>query len=283
MIPGMSGFALPSFRWLLAGAVAAGIWVAWQEGGKPVPKVPVAAIEQLFDDDPPRQFAFRLPDRVATPPQRPDTIVTGAVTRPKAVAENSLRTTARVNLRQRASLDSDVVAKLEEGQTVKSLAASGEWRLVSVEGRKGWVHVQYLGRLKAEPSRKAAVELDQPRSDDRQRARPKRKAELKDAPETDRRSAATGERKLNTYTPPTKEFVPQRKLLSEFRIEPKANVGLTVRIERAERRSPIGRVPSRSPQGGDCQCPYDLMLNGDQCGDHSAYVIKGPDYAQCYF
>lgn len=39
--------------------------------------------------------------------------------------------------------------------------------------------------------------------------------------------------------------------------------------------------PARAPQGGDCQCPYDLMLNGKQCGDHSAYA-KGRD-ASCFF
>ena len=264
----MSGFALPSFRWLLAGAVAAGIWVAWQESGKPVPKMPVGAMEQILHDDPPTQVALRLPNRVETPPQRPDTIVTGAVTRPKTVDERLLRTTTRVNLRQRASLDSAVVAKLDEGQTVKSLAASGEWRLVSVDGRKGWIHVQYLGRLKAEADRRIAVEPEQ-------KAKPRRKADLA------RDNQAEPE--LDRGAEPEKEFVPQRKFLSEFRIEPKADVGLTVRIERAERRSPVGRVPARAPQGGDCQCPYDVMLNGSQCGDHSACVLKGPDYAQCYF
>lgn len=39
--------------------------------------------------------------------------------------------------------------------------------------------------------------------------------------------------------------------------------------------------PARPPQGGDCQCPYDLMLNGNQCGERSAYARgKG---AECYF
>ncbi len=30
--------------------------------------------------------------------------------------------------------------------------------------------------------------------------------------------------------------------------------------------------PARPPQGGDCQCPYDLMLSGQQCGERSAYA-----------
>ena len=41
--------------------------------------------------------------------------------------------------------------------------------------------------------------------------------------------------------------------------------------------------PVRPPQGGDCQCPYDLMLSGKQCGDHSAYARKGSAGVQCYF
>lgn len=39
--------------------------------------------------------------------------------------------------------------------------------------------------------------------------------------------------------------------------------------------------PIRPPQQSDCQCPYDLMLSGKQCGEHSAYALgKG---AECYF
>ena len=40
--------------------------------------------------------------------------------------------------------------------------------------------------------------------------------------------------------------------------------------------------PARPPQGGDCQCPYDLMLSGQQCGERSAYA-KGRAGAECYF
>jgi len=39
--------------------------------------------------------------------------------------------------------------------------------------------------------------------------------------------------------------------------------------------------PLRAPQGGDCQCPYDLMLSGKQCGTRSAYS-RGKAIA-CYF
>jgi hypothetical protein len=39
--------------------------------------------------------------------------------------------------------------------------------------------------------------------------------------------------------------------------------------------------PARLPQRGDCQCPYDLMIDGKECGDHSAYVMRAQK-AQCY-
>ncbi len=39
--------------------------------------------------------------------------------------------------------------------------------------------------------------------------------------------------------------------------------------------------PTRAPQGGDCQCPYDLMLSGKECGSRSAYS-RGREVA-CYF
>jgi hypothetical protein len=43
-----------------------------------------------------------------------------------------------------------------------------------------------------------------------------------------------------------------------------------------------GRHPARAPQGGNCQCPFDLMLNGKQCGEHSAYARQGNRGVECY-
>ncbi len=69
---------------------------------------------------------------------------------------------------------------------------------------------------------------------------------------------------------------------------PKSDVGLMskpAKTQTASAATPMsdwGALrPARAPQGGDCQCPYDLMLNGKQCGDHSAYA-KGRD-ASCFF
>jgi hypothetical protein len=44
----------------------------------------------------------------------------------------------------------------------------------------------------------------------------------------------------------------------------------------------LSKRPARPAQRGDCQCPYDLMINGKQCGDRSAYVMRGRASAQCY-
>jgi hypothetical protein len=43
-----------------------------------------------------------------------------------------------------------------------------------------------------------------------------------------------------------------------------------------------GRHPARAPQGGNCQCPFDLMLNGKQCGEHSAYARQSGRGVECY-
>ncbi|QPC87580.1 SH3 domain-containing protein [Mesorhizobium sp. NBSH29] len=40
--------------------------------------------------------------------------------------------------------------------------------------------------------------------------------------------------------------------------------------------------PARKAQTGDCQCPYDLMINGKQCGDNSAYKMRGRAKEACY-
>lgn len=42
------------------------------------------------------------------------------------------------------------------------------------------------------------------------------------------------------------------------------------------------KKPLRAPQEGDCQCPYDLMINGSQCGERSAYSRRSRRNVQCY-
>ncbi len=40
--------------------------------------------------------------------------------------------------------------------------------------------------------------------------------------------------------------------------------------------------PVRRPQEGNCQCPYDLMLDGSACGARSAYLTPGRAKPLCY-
>lgn len=45
---------------------------------------------------------------------------------------------------------------------------------------------------------------------------------------------------------------------------------------------PAGLRPLRKPQEGNCLCPYDLMINGAQCGERSTYMTPGRERPVCY-
>ncbi len=55
---------------------------------------------------------------------------------------------------------------------------------------------------------------------------------------------------------------------------PRPAVALTATTERG--------VPVRKPQPGDCECPYDLMINGSTCGARSAMSRGRIARAACY-
>jgi Bacterial SH3 domain len=198
----MKGPALPSFKLLIAGALAAGIWVVRnEESGTPRPPEPVKerrtveAARQAAPRPPEpvrkrkpaetvRTVSVRrplepvkawnavetaLPATAARPPRRPTPHVTGSVPRPAAPV-GQYRTSARVNLRGRAETAAPVIAVLEAGQPVRELVRSGQWRLVLAAGRKGWVHGDYLKAAEPPalrpktplPARTAAVRADVP-------------------------------------------------------------------------------------------------------------------------
>ncbi len=129
----MAGLALPKLKWLLAGALAAGVWVVSQEKDTPRPQARVPAASSLVS----------LPKKIERPPTRPQNLVTGSV--PKPDKPRNLRTTAAVNLRAKADTGAEILATLKAGQTVRELARYGKWRLVMVGNEKGWVHGDYLG------------------------------------------------------------------------------------------------------------------------------------------
>lgn len=51
--------------------------------------------------------------------------------------------------------------------------------------------------------------------------------------------------------------------------------------QRAVAAAPAG-APLRKPQEGDCQCPYDLMIDGSACGERSAFARQGRPRSACY-
>ena len=156
----MAGLALPKLRWLIAGAVATGLWVVYQE---PVPKrtqervAPTRQTVSIRQSAPTTQpdvpaRAAPLPNLFAAPPVRPSAMVTSSIVKPASpiskpddTIRRQSKTTARVRVRARPMADAAVVATLEPGKDVWELARSGKWRLVSIDGNAGWVHADYLG------------------------------------------------------------------------------------------------------------------------------------------
>ena len=111
--------ALPKFRWLVIGAIAAGVWVVREDMKGPRP-----------------------PERV--PPAKPQKIVTGSVTRPDK--PTFVQTKAKVFVRAQARPDAPIIATLGPRTVMRELARLGDWRLVMGDGRKGWVRADYLAK-----------------------------------------------------------------------------------------------------------------------------------------
>jgi len=196
---------LPKLRWLLAGALVAGIWVVRHDAQTPRPPESVA----------PAKTFVQLPKAADRPARRPAPMTTSSIVRPQKSVPGALSTISRVRMRAEANAASKVVTWLEAGQSVRVLASTGKWRRVSAAGRTGWVHGDYLGRRNDAPRR------------------------------------------------------------------PKMPVAKPTQASRTATTT-SGMRPARAPQGGDCQCPYDLMLDGSQCGEHSGYVMHGATAARCY-
>lgn len=136
--------ALPKLRWLLAGAVVAGVWVVESDSRNPRPPARVPYATPWVN----------LPQVSFAPPPRPSQIITGSIGKP----DLKLKASTRVRLRAQARADAAVIDTLEPGSGVREIARSGKWRLVSAAGRRGWVRADYL-TLAPEPAPrpKAAV------------------------------------------------------------------------------------------------------------------------------
>jgi hypothetical protein len=213
----MAGFALPKLRWLVVGAAAAGVWVA-MTGPHPQPgaKTPSTL-----------EFVRATPKAIEPPQARPSPI-TSSITRPDRPVWDAAFTRASVKLRAKPTTSSAILKKLEGGLPTKILQRAGKWSQVSVEGRTGWIHNDYL--------------VD-----------------------------------TNPGAPRPKEPIPTPKqepiaISDPGLAEPKSGQFLSWLG---------GKRPIRDPQTSDCQCPYDLMLSGKACGDHSAYA-RSHGKVQCY-
>jgi hypothetical protein len=218
----------------------------------------VAAGAWAMTQDPPGPPEHRSAPRAepavvrAQPAARPSarpapSLATGSIRRPERplAAPHSLWTRERVRLRAEPSTEARVVVWLRAGERVAVSERSGVWHRVSAGGRKGWVHGSYLAAADPQPPRpKATVAA----------ARPSMSVPVPSpAPPQPPQSAARPT--AAAASPP----VPAgRGPLSLF------------------------RRPARAPQHGDCQCPYDLMMSGKACGDHSAYVMHGRTKSSCY-
>lgn len=266
----MAGFTLPKFRWLVLGAAAAGVWAMTQDvprrASTPAPAssgqsqksqgeraTPPSDRVTRKELPAPQRMARETPEtpRAIEPPApRPSPIVTSSIPRPKlGVGEKAdgrkLFTTSKVRMRQDASTSSAVVTMLPRGTDVRLISKKGNWRLVSVDGQTGWVREDYLAAR---------------------------------APQAETAEAAPSRKQPDDGAKPRILAPPPRPLT-----EP-----VLAADQPASRPAPLGRAPgweflrpTRTPQGGDCECPYDLMLSGRQCGDHSAYA-RDPQSVQCF-
>jgi hypothetical protein len=261
----MAGFTLPKFRWLVLGATAAGVWAMMQDVPRRTPAPAPASTAQREKAQSERvtrkelpavqqtaRAAPETPRAIAPPEPRPSPLVTASIPRPVlGVGEKAdgrkLFATSKVRMREEANTSSAVVTMLPRGQSVRLISKKGSWRLVSVGGTTGWVREDYLASSAPAPSVETAI------------AEPKKLQVPEPA-------------KPRILAPPPRPLA-EPVLAAE---------------QPARQPEPLGRVydwssmsPSRAPQGGDCQCPYDLMLSGLQCGDHSAYA-RNPEAVQCF-
>lgn len=153
----MARFALPAFKLILAGALAAGIWVVHDDGSRkpvaqaPAPRAkPVQRSAEKATQPPaparakPAARVAALPGKADAPPKRPSRMVTGAIPRTQATERQQVEATAEVRVRARPATDARVVGGLKPGGMAWQLGRSGDWRLVSVGDTAGWVHGDYL-------------------------------------------------------------------------------------------------------------------------------------------
>ncbi|WP_188130551.1 SH3 domain-containing protein [Neomesorhizobium albiziae] len=193
--------------------------------------------------------------QAAIPEPRPSKqLTTSSIKRPDKPVAQPYYTKSRVRLREAMGTNARVITWLEQGEQATVLESSGKWRRVTVAGRKGWVHGDYL-------------QLPDP-----------------DAPRPQAPVAKTVPAKAVGPVPAAKPKQPvvAARREKEPGLSAKPLESLAPAISKPLAGLLQSKRPARQAQRGDCQCPYDLMINGKECGDRSAYVMRGRANEQCY-
>lgn len=243
----MAGFVLPKLRWLVIGAVAAGGWAVTQE---PVSKRQQRAAEQpTVSQQAPKkaqrpQGEPRRSPQTASAVHRPQVAVPEP--RPSKLVTSSIKRPDKPFAAQQFYTSERVRLREDASRAARVIRwlEQGEQAIVLEKSGK-WRRVAVGGR-------KGWVHGDYLRLPDPAAPRP---------PEPVARNKAA-----ETKAPPTS--VSSKPLL------PASSKPLAGLLQSSR--------PARAAQRGDCQCPYDLMINGKECGDLSAYVMRGRANQQCY-
>jgi hypothetical protein len=247
----MAGFVLPKLRWLVIGAVAAGGWAITQE--------PVSKREQRATERPAVTRNVAKPKTQAQrSPKKPQHVAqpTSAADRPQASIPEprpSKLTTSSIKrpdkpVETRAFYTSERVRLREDATTASRFITWLEQgqKATVLESSGKWRRVVVAGR-------KGWVHGDYLRLPDPNAPRPP-------------------EPVAKTFAAKAKESLPASRARDP--VAPASSKPLAGLLQ--------SKRPAREAQRGDCQCPYDLMINGKQCGDRSAYVMRGRANEQCY-
>ncbi|MGB3390143.1 MAG: SH3 domain-containing protein [Pseudaminobacter sp.] len=186
----------------------------------------------------------KMPKRVETPVPRPAQIVTGSVARPEnPLSERRADDSLYTTTRVNMRATANRAAPI-----VTTLSAGAAVKPILREGK--WQLVSVHGR-------KGWILGDYLR-----RPGP-------DAPRPSLSVPGTAGAKLSFGSEQKGSSRPQSDHPSSLMLKAKALFG-------GERK------PLRAPQEGNCQCPYDLMIDGSPCGERSAYSQRSRRQVQCY-
>src|SRR5690606_32280339 len=75
-------------------------------------------------------------------------------------AAKTMQTTTSLNVRSSASTKAKIVTTLKKGTKVSVTASKGDWRKVSVSGKVGWAHSDYLKAVPAKVVKTTTTSLN---------------------------------------------------------------------------------------------------------------------------